>query len=698
MDENFLRQQARTQHFTLGAPRSFALNHGQTRLFFVRSRGPEDALGCLWSVDLQDDHMREQLLVDPAALTAKESLTSAERARRERARETAGGIVNYSIDLTGERAVFTLGVDLYIWEKGQTRCLLAGAHAYDPRISPDGQRVAFVSNGDLCMVRVAPEVKTQVLAHDENPDITWGQADFIAAEEMDRLRGFWWAPDSQAILAERADNTPVQEWYIADPAHPTSKPQKVRYPAAGTANAEVSLAIISTDGQHTAVSWPVKDFEYLVDVQWQYGRPLITVQSRDQKMVQLRQVAADGSTRVLAEVTDQDWVELVDPPLELADGSVLHIADTNGQRLVMRGDLALTDAQLIPRGFHGATTDGTAVLSAWQDDPKHWDLWELSPDGAVQKITPKSGVYSAVVRGDTMLLHTQNMQTRIPEASVWQKTQGNWQQRTVIEAVAAVPSIEPKPRFYTSTNRKLQSALLLPQSYDGEQPLPVILNPYGGPHAQQVLASGRAYLDAQWWANQGFAVLITDGRGTPGRGPVWEKAVAGDLISVVLEDQIAALQNIAAKDSRLDLGRVGIRGWSFGGYLAAYAVVRHPDVFHAAVAGAPVTDWRLYDTHYTERYLGDPQLHAAAYDACSLLEEAATLQRPLLLIHGLADDNVVAAHSLQFSSALVAAGRPHAVLPLSGATHMASGEVLAENLEKLQLAFLRKELQAPRRL
>ena len=203
------------------------------------------------------------------------------------------------------------------------------------------------------------------------------------------------------------------------------------------------------------------------------------------------------------------------------------------------------------------------------------------------------------------------------------------------------------------------------------------------------------YTTSQWFADQGFAVVVADGRGTPGRGSEWERAVHLDLAGPVLEDQVEALQ-AAAEQHPLDLDRVAIRGWSFGGYLAALAVLRRPDVFHAAIAGAPVTDWRLYDTHYTERYLGTPAEQPDAYERTSLVAEVGRAgdlpTRPLLIVHGLADDNVVVAHSLQLSSALLAAGRPHRVLPLSGVTHMTPQEVVAENLLLLQLDFLRESL------
>jgi dipeptidyl-peptidase-4 len=213
---------------------------------------------------------------------------------------------------------------------------------------------------------------------------------------------------------------------------------------------------------------------------------------------------------------------------------------------------------------------------------------------------------------------------------------------------------------------------------------------------RRVVKTASIFLTSQWFAEQGFAVVVADGRGTPGRGPSWDRAIAGDFATGVLEDQVTALGAAAEKFSDLDTGRVGIRGWSFGGYLSALAVLRRPDVFRAGIAGAPPTDWRLYDTHYTERYLGDPATNPGAYQVSSLLDDprraVKSVVRPLLIIHGLADDNVFVAHSLRLSSALLAAGYPHSVLPLSGITHMTSQETVAENLLLLQVAFLKEAL------
>jgi dipeptidyl-peptidase-4 len=258
------------------------------------------------------------------------------------------------------------------------------------------------------------------------------------------------------------------------------------------------------------------------------------------------------------------------------------------------------------------------------------------------------------------------------------------------------PVVDPVVRFLKVGPRQLRVGVLLPTGHDGGK-LPVIMAPYGGPGHQKAMAARSAWLEAQWLADQGFAVVVADGRGTPGRGPAFEREIYQDLANPPLEDQVEALRLTADEIPELDLGRVGIVGWSFGGYLAALAVLARPDVFHAAVAGAPVTDWRWYDTYYTERYLGHPDRSPEAYERSSLVPLAAKLVRPLLLVHGLSDDNVFVVHTLELSSALLAAGRPHSVLPLSGVTHVASREDVAENLLLSQVDFLRSALAAPSR-
>ncbi|MDN5857497.1 MAG: S9 family peptidase, partial [Pseudonocardia sp.] len=351
--------------------------------------------------------------------------------------------------------------------------------------------------------------------------------------------------------------------------------------------------------------------------------------------------------------------------------------------------LTVDGAPVTPEGLQVrgvADIDGDTVLLRAGTDPASIGLWTWTANELVER-TSGPGVHAGRLVGGTLVVTGQTLDDDAATTTV-HRGDASW----TVASLADPPGIEPAPRLAPVTDRALPSALLLPSWHRPGTRLPVLMDPYGGPHAQRVLASRRAFLTSQWFAEQGFAVVVVDGRGTPGKGPDFERAVHGDLAGPVLEDQVDALHALARQHPDLDLERVGIRGWSFGGYLAALAVLRRPDVFHAAVAGAPVTDWALYDTHYTERYLGTPAANPHAYERSSLIPDAAGLTRPLLLVHGLADDNVVAAHTLRLSSALLAAGRPHSVLPLSGVTHMTPQEVVAENLLLLQVRFLKEAL------
>ncbi|WP_235619023.1 alpha/beta hydrolase family protein [Embleya scabrispora] len=268
-----------------------------------------------------------------------------------------------------------------------------------------------------------------------------------------------------------------------------------------------------------------------------------------------------------------------------------------------------------------------------------------------------------------------------------------------IRSYAAEPVLRLRAARITTTERGLHSQVLLPSWHRaGDPPLPVLVDPYGGPALQRVTAQqGPMAFVSQWFAEQGFAVLITDGSGTPGRGPAWKREVAGGILGPVLADQVAALTEVVRQRGELDASTVAVRGWSFGATLALAAILRRPDVFHAAIAGGAVTDQRLYDTHWRERFLGRPDEHPERYAACSPLTSAAELRRPLLLIHGLADDNVWPANMVRLSGELLAAGRPHEVLPLIRTGHAPTDENLFERLPAHQLDFLRRHLRLPPR-
>ncbi|MER6295467.1 MULTISPECIES: prolyl oligopeptidase family serine peptidase [Streptomyces] len=701
--DSFPRRHARTLRFTLGAPRSFSVAPDGSRVVFLRSGSGTDRANALWVLDT--DGGGERVAADPRALLggASEQLSAEERARRERSREGGAGIVGYATDAAVELAAFALSGRLYTAElrAGTARELPTPGPVIDPRPSPDGRHVAYVARGALRVVS-AEGAADRALTTPEAEDVTYGLAEFVAAEEMSRSRGFWWSPESDRLLVARVDDTPVRQWWISDPAHPDRAPHSVRYPAAGTPNADVRLFVVDLEGTRTEVSWDRKRYPYLARVHWSAaGAPLLLVQARDQRAQLILAVDPDtGATRMVHADEDPEWLELFPGvPCWSPSGQLVRIADEGGARRLAVGERPLTGPQLHIRAVLDVSDDDVLVSASAGAEAAAPEIGEVHVyrvnELGVERVSEEPGVHTAVRSGGVTVLVSATLDR--PGSRVRVLRDGK--QTATVPSHAEDPGMSPRVTLTQGGARRIPCAVLMPRDYAGDTPLPVLMDPYGGPHGQRVAAAHNPYLTSQWFADQGFAVVVADGRGTPGHSPAWEKSVKDDIAAVVLQDQVDALQALAG-DFPLDLDRVAIRGWSFGGYLAALAALRRPDVFHAAVVGAPVTDLRLYDTHYQERYLGHPDEQPEVYRRNSLIDDAglvdaADRHRPMMIIHGLADDNVVVAHSLRLSSALLAAGRPHEVLPLSGVTHMTPQEEVAENLLRLQLGFLRRALSLP---
>ncbi|MFD5653737.1 prolyl oligopeptidase family serine peptidase [Streptomyces sp. NPDC127039] len=701
--DSFPKRHARTQRFTLGAPRSFTVAPDGSRVAFLRSGTGTDRANSLWVLDAEKGG--ERMAADPRALLggAQERLSPEERARRERSREGGAGIVGYATDSAVELASFALSGRLFVAELrvGTARELPAPGPVIDPRPSPDGRHVAYVARGALRVVGAEGD-GDRALAEADGEGVTYGLAEFVAAEEMARSRGFWWSPESDRLLVARVDDTPVQRWWISDPARPGRDPQHVPYPAAGTPNADVRLFVVGLDGGRTEVLWDRARYPYLARVHWSAaGAPLLLVQARDQRSQLFLAVDTEsGTTRMVHADEDPIWLELFPGvPCWSPSGQLVRIADEGGARVLAVGERLLTGAQLHLRAVLDVGADDVLVSASAGEDAAEAEIGEVHVyrvnELGVERLSQEPGVHSAVRAGGVTVLVSATLDR--PGARVRVLRDGK--AAATIASYAEDPGLSPRVTLTQGGARRVPCAVLMPTDYHGDTPLPVLLDPYGGPHGQRVVAAHNAHLTSQWFADQGFAVVVADGRGTPGRSPAWEKAVKDDVAAVVLQDQVDALHALAA-DFPLDLNRVAVRGWSFGGYLAALAALRRPDVFHAAVVGAPVTDLRLYDTHYQERYLGDPGEQPDVYRRNSVIDDAGLVDaaephRPMMIIHGLADDNVVVAHSLRLSSALLAAGRPHEVLPLSGVTHMTPQESVAENLLLLQVDFLKRSLPAP---
>jgi dipeptidyl-peptidase 4 len=692
--DSFPDQHARTQRFSLGRPRAFTISPDGSRVAFLRSFTGDDPVTGLWVLELPE--ARERLVFDPREGGGDDAdLPPEERARRERARERAEGVVSYSTDRAVTVAAFSVGGRLYLADlvKGGARRLPAVEPVFDPRLDPMGRRVGYVSGRTLHVTDVDGE--DRMLVGGDDADVSWGLAEFVAAEEMDRREGFWWAPDGSRIAVARVDEREVRVWHIFDAVDPEATPRSIRYPVAGTRNADVRLFVLDLDGRRTEVEWDRERFEYLARVVWSEGRPLtLLVQSRDQRVTHTLAVGDGGETTLLREIRDEAWVELVPgSPAWTDDGRLVSTVDADDtRRLAVDGEPVTPAGLQVRRVVH---VDGDVVFIA-SEDPIEEHVWRWRPDGAVERLTDARGVHDVVAEGEIAVITSATVDGP-PTATV----RRNGDTIATIASNQEEPVVSPAPTLFLAGARELRSALLVPGGHEPDAALPVLLDPYGGPGFQRVLRVRDEFLESQWFADQGFAVLVVDGRGSPARGPRWERAVHGDLAAPVLEDQLDALAAAAEHEPRLDLGRVALRGWSFGGYLAALAVLRRPDVVHAGIAGAPVTDWRLYDTHYTERYLGHPDTDPDAYRRSSLVDGDGRLLgaapapadgTDLLLIHGLADDNVVAAHTVRLSAALLADGRRHRFVPLSGVTHVAGQEDVAERLLELQVAFLKGAL------
>ena len=770
--DTFPRQYARTRRFSLGEPRSFQVSPDGRRIVFLRSGSGSDSVNRLYVVERSGQgSWIERCVFDPSADSATSAagsvaLTPEERARRERMRETSAGITSYDVDQQCLKAVFALGGFLHtinLVGDAQLCTLTTPAGPFDPRLSPDGTMVAFVADRGLHLISAdgSTLARSRVIAHEDNEEVTWGIADFNAAEEFDRFRGFWWSPDSKAILAARVDESPVATWWIADPAHPSATPVSHRYPAAGTANAVVTLSALhidqalltgevrnqpvrlTGDGTTDHHRWP-----YLVHVTWtEVGCTAVWMNRAQTSQVTVAIDPMNGAAVTLATAKDPAWVErcpgtpvrLSPDRLLLAETGQLGAANT-GDEAGVRGE-ADDAVELDPEGTQYLVVveaDGTRrvitpanlqvrhvvratemqvtftanasrpLLGAHSDlvvaDPSAISVFRVALDGTGLTLLAGGadvGLHDVVAESETGAVQViRSVSTNRTRAECRVVVEGVTQH--VVGSLAEIALVNPKPIFFRAGPKALNCVAFLPSpgspgalhaAANGLATFPILMDPYAGPHAQRVVQARNAHTTSQWFADQGFVVVVVDGRGTPGLGPTFERAVKGDLAIGVLEDQITGLREAAALIPQADLTRVGIRGWSFGGFLAGLAVLERPDVFHCAVVGAPVTEWRLYDTGYTERYLGNPVDNPEIYDANSLLTRAHKLTRPMMLVHGLADDNVVAANTLQFSSALLAAGKPHEVLPLSGVTHMTPQEAVAENLLKLQVAFLNRSLR-----
>ncbi len=704
IDAKAIADLAATRSYNLGHPRPIAiLPDGD--VLFLRT-GPRSFTAELFELDADSKQIRK--LASAADLVAADEikLSAAETARRERTRTSIRGIVSAQPSDDGKQVLIPLGAQVFVLDRasGKARALdLGPGYPEDPRLSPDGKRLAFVRDGELWVAELAGG-KPRKLTKKDGPAVSFGAAEFIAAEELDRTRGYWWSPDSKQLLVQRTDEAKVDTMYVSDPGDPAAAPTPFRYPRAGATNADVQLGVVAaTGGRITWIDWDRAAYPYVHDVQWPDGLgPSVVVLDRAQTVQRLLAVEpATGKTTVLLEEKDPAWVNANQPTWDAARKQFLWSSERDGAWRLDRYSATGAHVGLVTRSDQAFDLDyryDAETGEIWllgSNDPTMVNVTAINPvTGALTPLTDGDGVHGVMFgkKGDTRILTSHGTDgTR-----GWYAVKRDGSRIAELPSVAEQPPTLPKvtPEKVIVAGRTHYAAVVRPRDFDPGKRYPVILQVYAGPGVTTVSSLPQAYLRHQLVADTGFIVVLADNRGTPKRGRAWERVIKHDLITVPLQDQVDILQALGATHPELDLNRVGAVGWSFGGYFSAMAVLLRPDVFKAAIAGAPVTDWRFYDTAYTERYMGLPKDNAAAYEQTSALTHASKLTRPLLLVHGFTDDNVYVVNSLALADALFRAGKPYELLTLPG-THMMADPRIDAVLQTRQIEFFRQHLGLP---
>lgn len=709
----FLDAFAQTFRYRLGHPTSIKITPDGRTVFFLRS-GPRSFVQDLYEYDVVSGTERVLLTADQILRGENEVLTAEELARRERMRLASRGIAAYDLSPDGGRILIPLSGRLFIYDRvsgAKTELKSQGGFPIDPRFSPDASRVAAVRDGDLYVIDTATGAETRLTTR-ENENIEHGAAEFVAQEEMDRREGYWWSPDSQRLIYQRTDTSDVERFHIADPVNPDKEPQTWPYPRAGKDNAVVTLGVVSaTGGPTTWVSWDRANFPYVARVNWtKNAPPTVLVQNRLQNRQMLLAIEpSTGSTSTIFIERDDAWLNLHEEPMWLPDGSsfLWHTDADVDESVELRGRDGQRRSVVTPESMYvrdilgldktGATMWVLASAPSSMADRAgalEQHVWRVPLDGQFPERLTEAGVNNAVVSrdGSTMVVTSESFE-RMPRFIV---------RSTHASAARELRSVAEAPPFFQnvtfdsvvgpSSGQTFHAAMLRPRDFRPGLRYPVILSVYTGPGLQYVTANPRGGLLDQWYADHGFIVVRIDNRGTPGRGRDWERSIRGNLIDIPLDDQVEALKALGAKHPELDLERVGVYGWSFGGYFSAMATMRRPDVFKAGVAGAPVCDWADYDTHYTERFMGLPEQNEESYRVSNVLTYCKDLRVPLLVVHGTADDNVYFMHSLKMTDALFRAGRHFEFLALPGFTHMVPDPVVTRALYGRIAEFFVREL------
>lgn len=707
-DFKFLQDLAATQSWRLGRPSRVELTPDGTTVLFLRSPARSPTMR-LFAVDVASGREREVITPTQVLGGAEQTLSPEEKAQRERMRVKTRGFTSYQLSRDGSLVLVQISGSAYVVPLAGGKATKVagpdrnGTAIFDAHLSPDGKSVSFVRGGELWVAAVGggPERR---LTRGATALLTHAQAEFVAQEELARFTGSWWSPDSKSIVYEEADLGGVETFDFGDPAHPERAADATPYPRPGHPNARVAFEIIPAGGGKTvAVEWDKRRYEYVAAVLWEENAPLtLTLLTRDQKDLSLVAVdPATGTTRELVHEHDDAWVNAGGAYAWLRDGSAFLWASERGGawQLELRDRSGSLRRTLTPPDFgfsglvHVDLSRAAVIVGQAREPVEHQIVSIPLAGGDATPLTRGPASHTAVYARDSSAHVVFASSPAAPETI--EIVRGDGSSAGALASEAEAPPLVPRPELRKVGPLGFWTATIRPHDFDPRRKYPVVVDVYGGPLSLTVTAAREAYVNDQWIADHGYVVVHADGRGTPGRGRDWERAIEKGFAEVPLADQVAALRSLGELDPALDLSRVGIVGHSFGGFMAALAAMRRPDVYKAAIAGAPVVDWLDYDTCYTERYLGVPPPAGAsdAYTRNGLLPYAKDLAVPLLLIHGTADDNVHFQESLRLADALFKAGKRFDFLPQVGQTHQFyEPELMARYWQRI-FAFWKEHLQ-----
>jgi len=681
----------------MAIPNTFAFSPDDALLTYLHSA--EGTLTQqLYACDLETGKSW-QLVTLPGAGDQEQTLSLEEKLRRERARSLAVGVTRYALAKQGFRVLVPLKGGIYVQDDDDAdggdaplRQIVSNESgpALDPQFSPDGSLIAYVRDAELYVVSAEGSAPVQVTAGARGTRRTHGLAEYIAQEEMGRSHGFWWSPDGQWLAFAEVDETHIPMYRIVHQGEDRTgegAQEDHRYPFAGQANAIVRLGVVSVEGG--APVWMdlgEDDDVYLARVQWLPDGSLVAqIENREQTTLRLvRFDPQTGAGQTLLTETNDVWINLHDMLTPLKDGRFVWASERTGFRhlYLYDGDgkllRQLTDGPWMVDTLAGIDEKRELVyFTATLEHPTEQHLYVVSLEGGEpRRLTREPGMHAVTLDHARQHFVDVHSAPETPPTVTLRDLADGALLRVIYDTpdprVAALGLSAPQiVAFQNCNGDTLYGALYFPPAEYGSGPYPVIVSVYGGPHAQRVTRNWAVTADmrAQYLASLGFLVFKVDNRGSARRGLAFEGVIKHNMGDVEVQDQVDGVKWLV-EQGLADPARVGIYGWSYGGYMAALCLARAPETFKAAVAGAPVTHWDGYDTHYTERYMGTAQSNPAGYAVSSVMAHVDKMRGKLLLVHGLIDENVHFRHTARLINAFIRARKPYELLLFPNERHM----------------------------